>query len=594
MHVIHALERPDLVALMGRVDVADVAAADVDRAVTAVIRPKELAGGGIVDVFEERVGIALLHAVAPHLLAVLCIREGRHMPAVAVDDVLDLVAQRAVTIEGIAHVQDLVLAVIVHVLDTELVRLRTAHGLGVVLPELLELGAARIAVGDHEGVEALVGIAVLDPADERRVDTVEIPDLHHARHRADAHVVLRQVDGGLERAGHAVDDGDGLAVAAGAVGEGLAVPERHAVCGAQEDVRGAVHVHIIDGRPVPHAHVDGGGAGGDVVLVLAVHAEVDRPEVGAVMEIRLELLVLVRAAVDEVVVPAVAVEVADPDEMDRAARMDRDDLRGAVVALREDRRAGLQRKVAIRGRLDAVVDGRDVVGIVLPEVGGGVGEVGAAEEGGIIQLDGLAAGGAVDVEADVRLILREQAPAHEDRAPGADGIRPAVELLDITPGGERLLAVIGGCGGGRRVDGAGREAVDHAVQIVPQEPDVRVIHLPVGTGVEDGLLEVGERVRRGETALHEPEVEDIERPGAVEVGVVIGLRLCRRREGRERCQAEQDGCRRRGQASGRSFHTYHPCPCFRHAIPNIRCWDGAFLSICDHYTRMALSIQWQI
>ena len=271
-----------------------------------------------------------------------------------------------------------------------------------------------------------------------------------------------------ERPGPAVEDGHELPVVVG-VGPARAVAEGDAVGDLQGHLGAAVVVEVVDGDAVVVAHVDGGGAGFDVVLVGAVGPQVDFPEEGAVALVGLDRLRR-GLPVDHVVVLAVAVEVAGPGELHGAAvaQRDADHRFFGVVGAQGERRA--------RGLLCAACDRGDAVGVGLREVRGRVGVVGARGEDLAVELRPRAApGGAVDVEAGAGRVEPEQAPAHEHaRAAGPHGDDAAAEVLHRADGLLRLDLVLfrvrgrGAHGEARR---GGQEADDGSC-----DPSSRIAH----------------------------------------------------------------------------------------------------------------------
>ena len=254
--VVGSLETPDFESVVIGVDVTDVPACDVALAcagLVAVVGPDDLAGGGVVVVFEQVFRMVLLYSVAHHHLVALV--ECPYVPAVTVNDFGNLVTQASVAVQCVAHVQHFVLAVVIHIGDSNLVRFGSAAAFArIVLPLLRELSLLD-AVGDGHAVEALVRIPVLYPRDDARGFSVEIGDFHHAGHRTDRDVVIGDRSVCFQCAGTPVQDGYGLGVRS-TEREFFAITEGDTVGYSHDNVGKAVGIDIIDGCPVPHAHVE--------------------------------------------------------------------------------------------------------------------------------------------------------------------------------------------------------------------------------------------------------------------------------------------------------------------------------------------------
>ena len=319
-------------------------------------------------------------------------------------DIFHSVPQTSVTVEGITHVEHFIPAVIIHIGNTEIMCLRT---ICTCLP-LLHKIAVFVGIGDIVAVEGFVIIAVLHPADEGGLHAVKIADLHHARLGTCFDLIIRNGGRILHCTGHAVNNCNCLTIG-DAVGIYISITERYAVRNAEHDFCVAVAVNVIDGRTVPHADINGCRTRFDLVAVHAVRSHVDRPEVGAVIEVGFKLLGFLITAVDQIVIRTVTVEITDPDEMHCAAVPDRN---GIVCTCPLICRQG---EAAVRVLFHAVVDGPDGVGVVLGEVGCGIGEIRAACEDFGVHPDGFAVRGTVDIEAHIRFIGRKQTPADKRR-----------------------------------------------------------------------------------------------------------------------------------------------------------------------------------
>ena len=95
------------------------------------------------------------------------------------------------------------------------------------------------------------------------------------------------------------------------------------------------------------------------------------------MLVGFELLVVVRIAVNEIVIMPVAVKVAHPDKMDLAAGLDIDD---ADILQRTCR----ERICTVTVGLFAVLHELDGIGIVLAKIRLAIRKIGAPGEGGIV------------------------------------------------------------------------------------------------------------------------------------------------------------------------------------------------------------------
>ncbi len=302
--------------------------------------------------------------------------------AVAVDDFGDVEKLRAVVVEHVADIDELVLAVVVHVGDADLVTLRRMLPTGVhPRPELAERASPPVPGGD-DAVEALVRCPVLSRPHDGRTFAIQIKNAHVAVHRAVREAWVWCAGAGQFGAGEPVDDRKELDVVARPTGDGGAVAEDHAIGSAEQDLRLAVAVHVVDGHVIAVANADGGRPRLDVVFVKTVRAEIDPPEQGAVAQVAFEELAepVGGLAVHDEVVFAVAVQIADPAEFH---------IQRAV-----GRRLQGHRDVLARGRIDG--QGECGARRVRPQVG----DFNAADHGP----DGISVGGGGEVAWRVEMV----------------------------------------------------------------------------------------------------------------------------------------------------------------------------------------------
>ncbi len=130
-----ALERPALKALMIRINISHTAPSYIiGAAVRCGVFPDDLPGVGIHIVFQQSAWILLLDPIAHHFLAFLFRRKCADKPSIPMHNFVVSPAERAITVQAIAHMQNLVLAVVINIGNPDLVRLCTTAVFGIILP----------------------------------------------------------------------------------------------------------------------------------------------------------------------------------------------------------------------------------------------------------------------------------------------------------------------------------------------------------------------------------------------------------------------------------------------------------------------------
>ncbi|MNC18937.1 hypothetical protein D3C75_668590 [compost metagenome] len=356
--------------------------------------PEHGARIGIVIILQHTVGIILLDAIGLKSGAVGV--QLADIEAVTVNNIAagQGITQGAVPVQNEADIRNLVPAVAVHIGNAHLMAVRRILRAAQPFPLHAQIGAAPPVRADHT-VEGFVRIAVFGEHHNAGGCSIQIPDAQLSGQGTGSNVVIRQ--GGIifQLAGHAVQNGQPLFGIA-AVGPNGAVAEGNTIGDLEHNLGFSIAIQIINRNPVPHAHADGGGAGGDIVLVGAVRPQIHRPQECAVPLISLQTLRGSRT-VHKKVILMIPVKIADPHIFN---------LRTCTQGNRNHR---LIRMIGRKGEggagslFRAADYGFYIIGIGLGKIGGGIGVIGSSGENQAVQFQCRApCRRTVHVEADSR------------------------------------------------------------------------------------------------------------------------------------------------------------------------------------------------
>ena len=236
---------------------------------------------------------------------------------VAMADPVIGIELRAVIVETVAEIEIFIPAVVVGIGDADLMTAGfMREGVEVSCPAQGDRAVAVIPAGGHL-VEAAVAVAVFRPPHDGRMHAVTVKNAHVAVHLAGRRVGIRNGGARFFHAGQAIQNGKILDGVIRSADHG-AVRKNNPLGGAHNHLGLAIAIQVKDGGVVALTDADGGGTRRDIVMIGAVVAQVHPPQESTVTFVGFEKLAGVarRLAVNHEIIFTVAVQIADPAELD--------------------------------------------------------------------------------------------------------------------------------------------------------------------------------------------------------------------------------------------------------------------------------------